>query len=275
MDLHTVERHEAFLRAIYDDPENDLPRLVYADFWEESGETDRAELIRTTVRDRNPNTPPEEARSRFHRAHDLAEALRSRQPNDVFRYQYYQMIPGHPPFAETAEVPTCQLSSAAAVRRLAVSLYPNWNAATKLKVYVSRVGGESDHPCLPIGDGRIWDVILSAPPFRRVTSLDVAGTTPLHGASAGPGMHVSWIHDPTIHPTVTSVGVAALAGHRLAARLTELDLTNNDLDNDAARTLTNSPFLENLKVLKLLCGNRLRGRVWQQVLDRFGPDVAQ
>ncbi len=76
-------------------------------------------------------------------------------------------------------------------------------------------------------------------------------------------------------PVITNAGVAALASHRGARRLTELDLTYNDLDNDAARALINSPFLENLKVLKLLEGNRLRGRVWQQVLERFGPGVAQ
>src|SRR5262249_43368792 len=44
MDLLT--QHEAFLRAIFDAPEDDTPRLVYADFLEENGEGNRAELIR-------------------------------------------------------------------------------------------------------------------------------------------------------------------------------------------------------------------------------------
>lgn len=38
--------HDGFLRAIVDSPEDDLPRLVFADWLEERGEGDRAEFIR-------------------------------------------------------------------------------------------------------------------------------------------------------------------------------------------------------------------------------------
>ena len=38
---HLAE-HEAFLRAIYDTPDDDTPRLIYADFLEERGEPERA-----------------------------------------------------------------------------------------------------------------------------------------------------------------------------------------------------------------------------------------
>jgi uncharacterized protein (TIGR02996 family) len=40
----------AFLRAIFDQPEEDGPRLVYADWLDERGEADRAELIRVQCR---------------------------------------------------------------------------------------------------------------------------------------------------------------------------------------------------------------------------------
>jgi uncharacterized protein (TIGR02996 family) len=40
---------EALLSAICEDPENDTPRLVYADWLEEHGESERAELIRTQI----------------------------------------------------------------------------------------------------------------------------------------------------------------------------------------------------------------------------------
>jgi len=42
--------HNAFLRAIISDPDDDLPRLVYADFLDETGDTDRAEFIRVQCR---------------------------------------------------------------------------------------------------------------------------------------------------------------------------------------------------------------------------------
>src|SRR5581483_842000 len=37
---------EAFLRAIIDNPDDDLPRLVYADYLDEHGDPERAEFIR-------------------------------------------------------------------------------------------------------------------------------------------------------------------------------------------------------------------------------------
>jgi uncharacterized protein (TIGR02996 family) len=44
---------DALYRAILDNPEDDTPRLVFADWLEEHGESDRAELIRTQIeRDR-------------------------------------------------------------------------------------------------------------------------------------------------------------------------------------------------------------------------------
>ena len=42
MDL--LSQHEAFLRAIFDAPDDDTPRLVYADFLQENGEEDRADV---------------------------------------------------------------------------------------------------------------------------------------------------------------------------------------------------------------------------------------
>src|SRR4051794_13893528 len=44
MDL--LSQHESFLRAIYDAPDDDTPRLVYADFLEEHGDPDKAAYIR-------------------------------------------------------------------------------------------------------------------------------------------------------------------------------------------------------------------------------------
>ena len=38
--------HVGFLRAIIEHPEDDTPRLIYADWLEENGDPDRAEFIR-------------------------------------------------------------------------------------------------------------------------------------------------------------------------------------------------------------------------------------
>jgi uncharacterized protein (TIGR02996 family) len=42
-----MPQHDGFLQAIREAPEDDTPRLVYADWLEENGEADRAEFIRT------------------------------------------------------------------------------------------------------------------------------------------------------------------------------------------------------------------------------------
>ena len=50
--------HEPFLRAICQSPDDDAPRLVFADWIEENGDPDRAEFIRRHVRlAREPDAP--------------------------------------------------------------------------------------------------------------------------------------------------------------------------------------------------------------------------
>jgi uncharacterized protein (TIGR02996 family) len=49
---------EALLRAVCENPDDDLPRLVFADWLEEQGELERAEFIRGEVElDRQPGYP--------------------------------------------------------------------------------------------------------------------------------------------------------------------------------------------------------------------------
>src|SRR5262245_42711851 len=43
---HSLTQHDALLRAVLDKPADDSSRLVYADWLEENGESERAEFIR-------------------------------------------------------------------------------------------------------------------------------------------------------------------------------------------------------------------------------------
>jgi uncharacterized protein (TIGR02996 family) len=78
-----------------------------------------------------------------------------------------------------------------------------------------------------------------------------------------------------IRPVISNAAVERLARHRFARKLTHLNLGFNDLGNDAARAIARSPYLENLKSLRLSPGNRIRGRVWQDVVARFGEEVVE
>src|SRR5262245_24000733 len=72
-----MSERQAFLDAIVATPDDDGPRLVFADWLEEQGEGDRAEFIRLQCRlpslgEDDPERPPVEAR--------LAELLALRTP---------------------------------------------------------------------------------------------------------------------------------------------------------------------------------------------------
>src|SRR5262245_37235488 len=55
---------EALLRAVLVDPADDLPRLAYADWFDEQGEADRAEFIRCQVQLGRIGHEPEGCRKR-------------------------------------------------------------------------------------------------------------------------------------------------------------------------------------------------------------------
>jgi len=75
---------EAFLRTIYENPEDDAPRLSYADWLDEHGQTDRADFIRVQLElarlaEDHPRQPEllrrEETLLAAHRAEWLGELL--------------------------------------------------------------------------------------------------------------------------------------------------------------------------------------------------------
>ncbi|MBA4064467.1 MAG: hypothetical protein C0501_12285 [Isosphaera sp.] len=256
MDL--LSQHEAFLRAIFDAPDDDTPRLVYADFLEENGEADRAEFIRVSCEyDRLMRTASTDEESERHRAafvrkgeleRDLWEAD-SHRFAEIGRYRRgFRYGTGH------TRAAVAVLSSLEGARETAVAAHPEWFGALHLT----------------LADGVINTpdqvrVLFESPALAKVRYLELQGEEKQTDA-AGDGY---FVHVPVI----TNSGVEALVRHRGVRRLSLLDLRNNNLDNDAARALVRSPYLDDLKRLLLLDGNRLRGKVWQQVVERFGEDV--
>ncbi len=229
MDL--LSQHEAFLRAIFDAPDDDTPRLVYADFLQENGEEERAQFIRWQCgigpRDRPPTNAP-----------------------DGF-------VRGFPWGRATHVLTVNRLLDANALRRDAIHTSQGLFGVVSLTLRGDRV--TSAEP---------FDVLFGLAAFARVAELVLVGEE-----IADPSDRGSDFTTYTLSPVITPAGVAALAQHRGLRRIERLDLRGNDLDNDAARALVKSPYLDNLKRLRLLEGNRLRGRVWQQVIERFGEDV--
>jgi uncharacterized protein (TIGR02996 family) len=255
--MATLAEHEAFLRAIFDAPADDTPRLVYADFLEEHGDADRAAYIRADCE--AARVDPDDPRgSGFH---DVLVALRSRHPLD-WPWNGKSTDRGLP-LPGTVVIPAPRLDEFPAIREAAVRPSPEWFGARALKLTRGA----------PLGPAQV-EALFELPFTRQVTEWDLGGHfeerfDPTEPGDAGTFGLIDMDHDPVI----TVEGVEALARSRAARRIETLILTHNDLDNDAARALVRSPYLIRLARLDLHPGNRFSGTVWQQLRERFGAAV--
>jgi uncharacterized protein (TIGR02996 family) len=262
MDL--LSQHEAFLRAIFDAPDDDTPRLIYADFLQENGDEDRAELIRVQC----------ELALKHGRADhfDRLWALETRQSELIWRLEpelaYLEPWQrkqsgyerGFRPAGGTFIVASAALAAPLAERGRIVRREPEQFGARNLAVEAG----------LMLRPEHI-ESLFTLPVVQRVSEWLLNGFVSEALSHSGPGAFD--LIELTQQPAITTPAVEALAQHKGVRRITSLDLRNNNLDNDAARALVKSPYLDNLKRLRLLEGNRFRGKVWQQVVERFGEDV--
>ena len=282
--MDDLDDREAFLRGIFADPASDLPRLVFADWLDERGEAAWAELIRLQceLARRLPMSPADRRKCLVRERQLVAEVpiLRARgiiEPDRLDRgFVRPHVDPDLTLSANLSEllrrldtpvipVPADLLGDPAGFRRAAVLEHPEWYGCTELKVVRGLIVG-----------GKPIQTILTSPVTERVTELDLSGATVAVRREAAPDEDSYGLLDEyEYRPAVTLQAVEALVDAREARRLTRLDLRNNDLDNDAARAVVRSTNLIRLKSLHLSDGNQFRGRTWQQLLERFGPDVLQ
>jgi uncharacterized protein (TIGR02996 family) len=251
MDL--LSEHEGFLRAIYDALGDDTPRLVYADFLEEHDLADLAQWIRLHcdwARLGRAEQLEEGQLGAIHLA--IAELRRNHPPGWPWKG-----AAGLPSASHSVAVTLQQLLDPQGLRAHIVSTEPQFFGASEVQV----VGG-------PMLSPEPLEALFGLTAFARMKSLNLRGATLESRVPEHPEMI-----DYVIKPVITSVGIEALVRHRGVRRLTSLNLTYNNLDNDAAYALVKSPYLDNLKRLELFDGNRFRGRVWQKVIERFGEDV--
>jgi uncharacterized protein (TIGR02996 family) len=260
---------EPFLKAIFAAPEDDLPRLVFADFLDERGDHAWAELIRLQCEYTRFQWPSETdgavlgaVTNQFQqlvlRIDGLLATLYPGATVHTSDRGFRRSLDSLSAIAVTVD----DLSDPEKFRLTAVSEYPEWYGAPRLKIRGGRIRSPDT-----------LATIFTSPVTERVTELDLRG-----GIFEIPwdntGTDIDSFPEFVVKHAITPSMVAALAQTREARRLTELDLRNNDLGNDAARALVASPYLTGLKRLYFTEGNSLRGRIWQQVLERFGADVA-
>lgn len=228
-----LEDHEAFLRAIFDAPDDDTPRLVYADFLEENGGAERAAVIRNQC------------------GHGPA-------------------LPVSVPAGRGLGLP--RKTTTVALDALATPEEFRWdlvrNSPETFAVEGVRLGSGVISSAEPL------DTLFGLTAFARATEFHLGGEVEEVPAAPETEDHGTFaLIDMNVTPVITVEGVVALSRHRGARRIEALILTHNNLDNDAARAIVRSPHLIRLKRLEILEGNNLRGRTWQQLLEKYGESV--
>lgn len=258
-----LEEHEAFLRAIFDAPADDTPRLVYADFLEENGEPDRAELIRVQCElDRLINNGEDHG--------ERVDRLRNRE-GDLFQRAFspdrnvwsisrgFGVEDDNTGLVVSAE----ELSDPVALRERVVTHHPTWFGDRRLWVRPGRLLGPEQ-----------VETLFGLPFVQQVTEWNLGGHVDEEPAGAETEDAGTFaLIDMNVQPVITVEGVMALARNRGARKIETLILTYNNLDNDAARALADSPHLIRLKRLDFRDGNSFNGRTWTRLRDKYGENV--
>jgi uncharacterized protein (TIGR02996 family) len=209
---------EGLLQAIVEHPDDDVSRLVYADWLEDSGQPARAEFIRVQCALAKTDEGAPEYLDLLDREQDLlaahGEAWRSELPNlPGVRWGHWQRG-----FVEEVRSDDFEAFFAQADRIFAVPTIRRLRFAEQ----------HSSEPPIPqrLGPGG-GERLAALPHMERIDSLD------LWCQSIGPQ------------------GAAALARSRYLTKLAHLDLTGNAIEDEGVRALAASPHLGALRRLSL------------------------
>jgi uncharacterized protein (TIGR02996 family) len=259
----------AFLRAIIEQPDDDLPRLVYADYLDERGDCARAEFIRVQCELAKPSGDPSGHDALAEREQELLRRHSAAWVGPLGRLldsswfhrgfiEHIQLDVRH--FVELAD----QIFAALPVRWVDCYGPPffepwskgrNWATALSTCPFLTRptrlglfnIDLSSDAPTL-----------LGAPLLRSLAVLHLdrcrlgdndlrilAGATP-------PGRLSSLIvNSNRSGPCITASGTRALATSPLLRQLTELDLSVNQIGPAGVAALADSPQTAGLVSLDL------------------------
>ena len=269
----------ALLQAILVDPDDDAPRLVYADWLEENGDQARAAFIRAQIElARLPHDDPNRGRL-VKTERTLWKANRDAwtawTPNwarvDRFRRGFLEEIR-----CNAADF----LAGADEVRSQTPLLAVRLDGTDQLAVPLFRSRALDELRSLHLGRGvppSAWEVLAECPYLTRLTKLDI-GSTP------EPGRLVQMLISSTAFPALRSLrlkgaalgddATVVLTSHPWVSRLRSLDIGNNHITDAGARGIIDSPHLDGLEYLNLQGNPLTTNRVTVESLRRrFGPRV--
>jgi uncharacterized protein (TIGR02996 family) len=266
-----MTHEEAFLQDILEHPEDDTPRLIYADWLDDHGDPGRAEFIRVQIEltrlgeddPRRPELSDREEQLLTEHENRWGEPLKSLGAGSVrFRRGLIDFVElNATTLAEQAEA----IFAAAPIRQVS----------------------------LEEADGDAIERLAQLSPFARLQTLIVKSRRRVEARGAialANSPHLANLSSLWLIQTAIGIeGVQALTASEHLRTLTELSLHCNDLQDDSAFALAASPFLGQLTTLDLgwnslesagacaLLASPFCARLESLNLDdngNLGPDVA-
>jgi uncharacterized protein (TIGR02996 family) len=263
---------EAFVQAILEEPEDDTPRLIYADWLQDQGEEDRAEFIRGQIAlARMPEKGP--GRNKLQKRVDkILEAHREEwlRPLTQGAHHYVYFRRGFPDSAGAPFADFCyweeSLWKYAPVAYVALSSpWPfdaNWGG-----MFDSDEEARDAHH-------RAFREVAANPNLAHVCSLEIyecLGDRDMEALAASP--HLRRMRALRFgYNAIGNAGARALARCRHLTTLRHLDLSSNHITSEGARALARSRHLDNLVTLDLR-QNHFNDVAIAALRDRFGQRV--
>jgi uncharacterized protein (TIGR02996 family) len=269
---------EALLRAVLAAPDDDAPRLVYADWLDEHGDPARAAFIRIQVElARQPADPDRVLQLRKAELTLLRanrEAWTAWVPGwaeaRTFRRGFLEGIRAEAGAFIAGADEVRRRTPLSAVRLdgredLAVSLFRlrALDGIRSLTLSVPVPAGAWEHlgGSQYLGQLRELNLNSKGPAGELVSTL--VGST---GLPALRTLRLSWC-------TLADEHSARLVGHPWVARLRALDLRNNFVTNEGGQAIIDSPHLDRVEVLNLRGNPVADGRLADGLRRRFGGRV--
>jgi uncharacterized protein (TIGR02996 family) len=225
-----MTHHGAFLQAILEEPADDAVRLIYADWLDEQGDSDRAEFIRAQIElshlaEDHPRRPPLE-----HVERRLLGRHRDTWLGPLQSLAYvWKFVRG---FAEEATL------DARSFLEQAATLF---EATPCRLVRLLRAGS-------------LIEAVANCSYLRRLEALHLTGNGIGNTGVVGLAMsaHLEGLSVLRLgHNNIGDLGARALAGSPCLTRLTTLNLSDNHIGSVGAASLANSQNLARLTTLHL------------------------
>ena len=248
----------ALLRTICATPADDLPRLVYADWLEENGRSERAEFIRLQV-----GLSEQLPRSRHY---DRLERIK--ELFDTHKQTWYQEVPK---WARYRKVEYIDLDdySRGFLTELSVDTSPFLQFGVQIldRIPLQRVELCNANKLLP--------QLATCPWLARLHHLDLSYMSFNSDAvvALADSRYLQSVQELNLRCSdVNDIGTRALANSRFIRGLKVLDLRWNRISIGAVKVLANSPNLQNLVQLDLRGNQQLQGYEGR-IEDWFGKRV--